>query len=397
MRTIHVDKLPAIGEADLQCYVDGVLDPERRALVEAYLAGYPHEARRLDVYRNQNIGFHALFDRYAEGPLPGEIAYLAQRIEARMRSGRMVRKVVRALAACMVVAAVGTGGWWLGRTHQAATDPFGAFTREAIDAHMRVASADDPMAHKLDSAGGEQLFAPLLRKVVGAPMRAPALRSLGFTLLGGRVLQADTGPAVQLLYRDDAGERVTFYMTSASGQGSTTGFNFLRRGKVLLFYWRKGPLLYSLIGEIGRSKLLNLAKAISREPDEATPADDSGTQAPSGNRVAKPGSAPGIIPAIEKTPGSIGSPASPGTTIKGGTSGPAAPGPTEKLSPVTPASGQQQSRLNPALFRARRPTREPPRPRRSASLRRTARSDRPSARISRSARRPSIRRSRRDS
>ena len=51
-----------VDEDELQAYVDGLLDAKRRSEVEAYLATDPEEVERVEAYRLQNIGLHAMFD-----------------------------------------------------------------------------------------------------------------------------------------------------------------------------------------------------------------------------------------------------------------------------------------------------------------------------------------------
>ena len=56
---------PPISETELSAYVDGEAAPERKALIEAWLARNPPQAARVQAWRRQN---HAL--RAALGRLP---------------------------------------------------------------------------------------------------------------------------------------------------------------------------------------------------------------------------------------------------------------------------------------------------------------------------------------
>lgn len=54
MERPEMERRGGIRERDLHAYVDGVLDKERYAAVEAYLAKKPAEARRVADYKRQN-------------------------------------------------------------------------------------------------------------------------------------------------------------------------------------------------------------------------------------------------------------------------------------------------------------------------------------------------------
>ncbi len=117
MKTIWHDNDNGMREADLQGYVDGLIDGQRRAAVEAYLATSPIEAERLAAYRRQNIALHALFDPIAGEDLtqlPPAMARLAAAFEAQLRkpASRAPTHGYRRLAACAVLLLVaGTAGW----------------------------------------------------------------------------------------------------------------------------------------------------------------------------------------------------------------------------------------------------------------------------------------------
>jgi anti-sigma factor RsiW len=47
---------------------------------------------------------------------------------------------------------------------------------------------------------------------LGQPLSVPSLQEYGYTLVGGRLLPGETGPAAQFMYEDQAGARVTLYV-----------------------------------------------------------------------------------------------------------------------------------------------------------------------------------------
>ena len=61
-----------ITEDDLHAYVDGALDPGRRALVDRHLAEHPLEAARVAAWERQNATLGELYRHIGEEPMtPG--------------------------------------------------------------------------------------------------------------------------------------------------------------------------------------------------------------------------------------------------------------------------------------------------------------------------------------
>lgn len=51
-----------------------------------------------------------------------------------------------------------------------------------------------------------------LSKRLGTPLKVPRLDTLGFGLVGGRLLPGDQGPVAQFMYQDGQGQRLTLYV-----------------------------------------------------------------------------------------------------------------------------------------------------------------------------------------
>ncbi len=85
----------------------------------------------------------------------------------------------------------------------------------------------------------------------------PSLDEYGFTLLGGRLLVGEAGPAAQLMYQDPAGERLTLYITPAAPALATLGV--LRQADRRTFYWVSGGAGYALSGQLPEARLRAIA------------------------------------------------------------------------------------------------------------------------------------------
>lgn len=76
---------PEPSEQDLHDYVDGRLDGERRAAIADYLARHPQEAARIETYRAQMAGLHALYDDALGEPIPAAPRSSSRPARPRMR------------------------------------------------------------------------------------------------------------------------------------------------------------------------------------------------------------------------------------------------------------------------------------------------------------------------
>lgn len=260
----------ALAEEDLHAYVDGLLPPERRAAIEAYLAAHPAEARRVEEYRAQNLRLHALLDGYEQAPIPPALQYLQLKLESALRRQRRFRRGLKAAWSLSVMAAIGIGGYWGYERYQARLDPLVAFTKQATEAHLLYARSDEHRVDAPEEGNGMNVVAWLAQRHTGAPFREPNLKQLGFTLVHSRILPTAEGPAAQLLYRDKEGLPVTLYIAT-SKNGRHTQFTFMQEGRNSLFYWRNANFSYSLVGELEKDELLRIARLISDELGTSQP------------------------------------------------------------------------------------------------------------------------------
>lgn len=246
-----------IEEADLHAYVDDRLDVERRRAVEAHLASDAGARARVAAWSEQNRLLGALYDHVLDEPVP---PHLSEAIaEARGRTARPAWWL-QAVAA-VVLLALGAAGGWFG-AHWFEPPPTRlevALPREALLAH-RVFVVEK--RHPVEVAANERdHLVTWLSRRMGAKVSAPDLSSIGWNLVGGRLLSALDGPACQLMYEDRAGRRITVYMTR-NPANRETAFLFRMEGAVRSFFWLDGPLGYAITGEIDRAELMPIAKAL---------------------------------------------------------------------------------------------------------------------------------------
>ena len=164
--------------------------------------------------------------------------------------------------------------------------PATGFAQRAAVAHT-VYSPEQRRPVEVDAAHEDQLIA-WLSKRMGAPMKPPHLQAVGCVLEGGRLLPGGQGPVAQFMYRDEAGSRLTLYVSNevgdlaapagdvassmsssvsstASGKNTETAFRFAREGKFNVFYWVEGPFGYAISADADRAALARVSGEVYRQ------------------------------------------------------------------------------------------------------------------------------------
>ena len=273
-----MDPSAPITEADLHGYVDGQLAPARPAQVEEYLAARADERERVLEWQRQNAQLRGLLDPVLAEPLP-------LRLPLRSHAARWPW---RALAAGVAIATVSAASAWVARgaldagvvrqalarstgpaigattnpTAGAAIEP-GSFAHRAAVAH----AVYSPEQRRPVEVGADQVQALVtwLSKRLGTPVHAPSLGTLGYALVGGRLLPGGQGPVAQFMYAAPDGQRLTLYVTREVAGQDTAAFKFGRDGAVNVFYWVDERFGYAISGPADRDVLLKVSQEVYRQ------------------------------------------------------------------------------------------------------------------------------------
>ena len=251
----------AISESDLQAYADGKLSEERRVAVEAWLAGHADEAERVADYRRLSAALRGAYDPVLEEPVPERLAQAARR--------RLQWKRYAAVAAWVALGiAIGTvAGWQLHEKRPVAApvvDIGEIMARRAAIAH---ATYSPEVRHPVEvGVDQEAHLIAWLSKRLGAPVRAPKLEDVGYSLMGGRLLPGETGPVAHFMYQCNQGTRVTLYVRTEATGSRETAFRYAKEGNVRVFYWVDRKLGYALSsGDISKDDLFKVANAVYQQ------------------------------------------------------------------------------------------------------------------------------------
>jgi anti-sigma factor RsiW len=230
----------------LSAFVDGELSDREQAAVCAGLERDPEAKARVAAWRAQKTALKELF---------GELGKDAPSfVLLRTRPPRMKRI---AIAAAWLVAGIAVGsmaGSMLPRVIENAREP-ASFARRADIAYAVYAPE---VRHPVEvGAQDEQQLMTWLSKRLGRQLSIPSLEEYGYTLVGGRLLPGERGPAAQFMFESRQGARLTLYITQLPT--NETAFRLLREGDRRTFYWVSDHLGYAFSGPISEAKLRAIA------------------------------------------------------------------------------------------------------------------------------------------
>ena len=250
-------------DAMIHAFVDGELAPQDESAVRAHLESDPNAAERAQDYRRQCDNLHDMYDDVLNEPLSAEMrAALAAPLSQGRRS--IWRAPLWRMAAALALFIAGGIGGWLGHGvtvsgSQTAALQSAPYVNRAIGAHILYAAE---VRHPVEvAASEEQHLIKWLTNRLGRDVRAPKLAEAGCELVGGRLLPDDAKPAAQFMYENQAGQRVTLYV-SLDAAPADTSFRIVEQGRTSAIYWLDDGLGYALAGDLAREDMLRIARIV---------------------------------------------------------------------------------------------------------------------------------------
>ena len=259
-------------DTDLSAWLDGELDAERRALLDARLREQPELAARARLWMADRDALRARLD-----PVLGE-AVPAALLNMVWQHREHPRWAQAAIAAGLLVAGglIGAGGMWQWQgqrlaeataatlaSSQAGT-PAGWVQRAALAHSVYVPEPRHPIEVKAQ----EEHLSRWLTRRIDIPVKLFDLRDEGFELMGGRLLPDASGKSAQLMYESvdptTPKQRVTVYLRKPDA-AAPTAFSYRQQGELGQFYWVEAGAGYALVGALPKERLLALAQAIYKQ------------------------------------------------------------------------------------------------------------------------------------
>jgi len=254
-----------ISEEMLSAWVDGELNSEARARVQAWLHDHPQDQALVGAWRADREALQQHFQPVLQEPVPPAL------LAAASRRRDPPRWALAAAAAGLLLtgALVGGGGVWkwqqqrhveqlaLQRQQLAAGSAQGWVQRAAFAHSVYVAEP----RHAVEVKAQEEHLSRWLTRRINVPVKLFDLQAQGFELVGGRLLPDGPGKSAQLMYQDAQQRRVTVYLRKPE-EGTPAAFRFEQHGPVGMFYWVEEGAGYALVGALPKETLLALSQAI---------------------------------------------------------------------------------------------------------------------------------------
>ncbi|MCR6497752.1 anti-sigma factor [Shinella sp. CPCC 101442] len=248
-----------VPEAELHAYADGLLDETGRKRVEAHLAENPETARMVADWQAQNDGLRNAFAGYAT-TRPSDLLLVAG-----AKSPRAPRHSALAAAAVLVFALGGLAGHFGPALFEKppAQTAIEALPHEARNAYLIYASE---VRHPVEVFADQEahLATWLGKRLSIADMKVPNLQTLGFKLVGGRLLPVADKPGAMFMYENETGQRITV-LIGRNEDNRETSFRVAAADNVETFYWIDGALGYAVTGDIPRDLLQQIAEECYRQ------------------------------------------------------------------------------------------------------------------------------------
>ncbi len=123
-------------------------------------------------------------------------------------------------------------------------------------------------------ANEEKRLVGWLTKRLGFQVHAPDLTSVGFLLVGGRLVAGNEKPTALFMYENADKQRMSLQVRKHPPGTGETAFRYAHENGVGVFYWIDDHCGYALSGNIDKTQLLSVARVVYGQlgvPDAASP------------------------------------------------------------------------------------------------------------------------------
>ena len=233
-------------EFELHGYVDGVIDDDVAARVEAHLRKHPEVAEKVRDYMAQRDHIR-LFARSGAATAPADaIDKLEAQLARRLKRGAILRWPRMAVMAALFLAG------WLAHTLYVPLMEGPPYTDEIVRAHVLASDAPEEII-PISADRVARLFARL-----GEMARLPDLRVFGYEPIGAQLLPSDEGIVLHVPYRDASGTILSYFLLHSEDEAELPQ-HILHRQGVTMAYWQHDHSRYALAASLADEEVRELA------------------------------------------------------------------------------------------------------------------------------------------
>lgn len=252
-----MSRLP-ITDDDIHAWADRQLPPERKEAFEQAIARDPALAAKAAEIERQNAWLRGGLDALLQEPLPERLIDAARpRTSAPSRARRWLPSAATAAATLFIGLA---GGWFLRDALLERAGTPTTFARQAALTHVLYA-ADVNRPVEIWAAEEKRLVA-WLSKRLDYHLHAPDLNSVGFSLVGGRLVAGNERPTALFMYENAAKQRLTLQARKQPPGTDETAFRYAVEDGVGVYYWVDDQCAYALSGNLDRAQLLQIGRIV---------------------------------------------------------------------------------------------------------------------------------------
>jgi len=226
-------------ERDLHAYVDHQLNDADRALVETFLANNAHVAAQVRAWQQDTQQLRAALSGALKQPSnpdldPGLI---------RQRLKRQSRRHLASAAMLLIAVSVGGFSGWQAREMTLASGSLPM--ADALQAYRLIAQQGLlPADYKASDDGDMQGW---LDRYFTQANRLPDLAGAGFKPVSGRLLSTEQGPAAMVVYEDQGGHKISFYVRPPGPKNFLLPRGSRRDDGLQAEYWSGGGYNYAMV------------------------------------------------------------------------------------------------------------------------------------------------------
>jgi anti-sigma factor RsiW len=161
----------------------------------------------------------------------------------RQRAKRQSRRHLASAAMLLIAVSVGGLGGWQARQMTLASAPLPM--TDAMQAYRLIAQQGIlPADYKVSNDGDMQGW---LDQYFSQAQRLPNLTASGYTPISGRLLSTEQGPAAMVVYEDQAGHKVSFYVRPPGPKNFLLPRGSRSDGELQAEYWSGAGYNYAMV------------------------------------------------------------------------------------------------------------------------------------------------------